>query len=243
MSEQKFAAFDIDGTLFRSGLYREIFYELTRMNVLPEHLLQELADKESAWKKRAHGSAFGEFEQAMAEMFDQHLTQIKVAYFDLAAERVIENHKDNVYVYTRDLAKQLKKEGRTLIAISGSQTELVEPFAKHYGFDIWIGGHYVREGDSFTGEVIKTHKGKGKFLKQLVEENDLTFEGSVAVGDTKGDVEMLEMVEHPIAFNPEQRLFEHAHRAGWEIVIERKNMIYMLKQKGGAYHLHNTITH
>jgi hydroxymethylpyrimidine pyrophosphatase-like HAD family hydrolase len=40
-AKQKVAAFDIDGTLFRSGLYREVAYELMKMGALPEKILQE----------------------------------------------------------------------------------------------------------------------------------------------------------------------------------------------------------
>jgi phosphoserine phosphatase len=46
---------------------------------------------------------------------------------------------------------------------------------------------------------------------------------------------MLEFVEHPIAFNPEDTLFEKAKTAGWDIVIERKNVVYTLKEKDGSY--------
>lgn len=41
MAKQKFAVFDIDGTLFRSGLYREVAYELMKMGALPDDILEE----------------------------------------------------------------------------------------------------------------------------------------------------------------------------------------------------------
>jgi HAD superfamily hydrolase (TIGR01490 family) len=241
---KKFAAFDMDGTLFRSGLYREVITELIELGALPESILTALADKEQAWKKRTHGSAFGEFEEAMAMAMDEHLPQIKISYFELAVERVVHDHKDNVYVYTRELAKRLKSEGYTLIAISGSQEEVVEPFAQHYGFDHVIGQRYERGDEFLAGVERKTHKGKGKFLKQLVEEYGLTFKDSVAVGDTNGDIEMLELVENPIAFNPEQNLYQTAAERGWKIVIERKNMMYELEPDGeGQYRLHAANPH
>jgi phosphoserine phosphatase len=39
---------------------------------------------------------------------------------------------------------------------------------------------------------------------------------------------MLEAVENPIAFNPNQTLYNHAKKRGWEIVVERKDVIYEL---------------
>jgi len=241
---KKFAAFDMDGTLFRSGLFREVILELVELEALPETFLTSLADKEQAWKKRTHGSAFGEFEEAMAMAMDEHLPQIKISYFELAVERVVHSHKDNVYVYTRELAKRLKSEGYTLIAISGSQEEVVEPFAQHYDFDHVIGQRYERGDEYLAGIERKTHTGKGKFLKKLIAEHDLTLEGSVAIGDTSGDIEMLELVERPIAFNPEQNLYQIAIENGWKIVIERKNMMYQLEPDSeGQYRLHAANPH
>jgi len=39
---------------------------------------------------------------------------------------------------------------------------------------------------------------------------------------------MLEMVERPICFNPNQKLFEAAKRHDWPIVVERKDVVYEL---------------
>jgi len=232
---KKFAVFDIDGTLFRSGLYREVVFELIRMKAVSEQLLDIFAEKEALWRKRTHGNAFKEFEQTMAEAFDAELPKIKVSDFDKAAETVIEAKKDNVYVYTRDLAASLKQQGYLLIAISGSQQELVEPFAKHYGFDLWLGQKYERDGAYFTGEIFKTHNGKDVFLRQLIDEHGLDINGSIGVGDSGGDIEMLAMVEHAIAFNPESQLLEAAQQNGWKIVVERKNVAYELEEHDGTY--------
>jgi len=240
---KQFAVFDIDGTLFRSGLYREVFFELIRMGALPEELHKQLADKETAWQKRAHGRAFGEFEQSMAEIFDEQLPNLKITDFEQAAAQVIQQHKDNVYVYTRDLVKSLNQQGFFLIAISGSQTEVLEPFAQHYGFDHWVGQHYERGTKYFTGHIRKTHKGKDKFLKEIIDDKNLSLADSVAVGDTGGDIDMLSMVEQPIAFNPENRLYQAAVKNGWKIVIERKNMIYELEKGTDEYTLSQANSH
>jgi len=61
---------------------------------------------------------------------------------------------------------------------------------------------------------------------------NLNFAGSVAMGDTDSDTPMLDLADRPIAFNPNKELFEHALQKGWEIVLERKDMIYHLGQTG-----------
>lgn len=228
---RKFAAFDIDGTLFRSGLYREVFYELYKMGVLPTDLGEETTLKHREWRHRVHGNAFEEFERIMVGGLDSYLPQLRISDYDEAVKRVLDKKAENVYVYTRDLIKQLKAENYFIIAISGSQQELVEPFAQRYGFDAWVGQQWERGIEYFTGNVVKTHTGKDKIIERLVQEYDLTFEDSYAVGDSNGDSGMLDIVDHPIAFNPTFELLERAIERGWKIVIERKNASYELTKE------------
>lgn len=234
---KKFAAFDIDGTIFRSGLYREVVYELLALELAPAELRDAFAHHETKWKARQSPEAFSEYEEAMAVAFSKALPKIKCADFDEAVQSVFTRTGNHVYAYTRDLVAQLKREGYTLIAISGSQEELVKLFAEKYGFDIWIGQHYGRTDDglTFTGEINFTHNGKDKLLRGIAAENNLDFADSIAVGDSRGDIGMLSIVDNPIAFNPERALFDHAKEAGWSIVIERKNMIYKLERNGNTF--------
>ena len=226
---QKFAAFDIDGTLFRSGLYREVFYELSKMGAIPDELTQQTTEKHREWRHRIHGNAFEEFEKIMITGLDEHLPKIKVSDYEEAVQRVLDKKAANIYVYTHNLLNRLKNEGYFLIAISGSQEELVQPFAENHGFDAWVGAQWERGGEYFTGNVVRTHTGKDKIIHELVERYDLTFDGSYAVGDSNGDSGMLEIVDHPIAFNPTRELLAKALESKWKIVVERKNISYELE--------------
>jgi phosphoserine phosphatase len=51
---------------------------------------------------------------------------------------------------------------------------------------------------------------------------------------------MLEMVENPIAFNPDESLLKIAEKAGWLIIIERKNIAYKLEKGQHGYTLAET---
>lgn len=241
---RKFAAFDIDGTLFRSGLYREVFYELYKMGVLPNDLTEQTTEKHREWRHRIHGNAFEEFEKIMVDGLDSYLPQLRIADYDEAVQRVLDKKAENIYVYTHNLLKQLQDDGYFTIAISGSQQELVEPFARRNGFDAWVGQEWERGGEYFTGNVVKTHTGKDKIIHGLVEAYDLTFDGSYAVGDSNGDSGMLSVVENPIAFNPTRELLDKALENGWKIVVERKNISYELENgKHGSFVLAKTNKH
>jgi HAD superfamily hydrolase (TIGR01490 family) len=232
---RKFAAFDIDGTLFRSGLYREVLLELMRRDLIPQKIMKVVTPKMEAWQKRLHDDAFESFEEALIGMFDKEIPRLRVSDFDDAARVVLEKMSDHVYVYTRDLIKRLKGEGYYLIAISGSQEDLVEPFAKKYGFDYWVGQKWARSEEYFTGDIVKTHTGKDLILLGIIDEQNLTIEGSYAVGDSNGDAGMFSIAEHVIAFNPTRELLEKARANGWKVVIERKGVIYELEPTDGSH--------
>jgi phosphoserine phosphatase len=84
--------------------------------------------------------------------------------------------------------------------------------------------------DAFTGVVIDEHVilNKANILKRAVEKEGLTLKGSVGVGDTESDISFLELVEKPICFNPNKRLYTYAKRNDWKVVVERKDVIYEL---------------
>lgn len=245
MSKQKFAAFDIDGTLFRSGLYQEVAYELMKVGALPDTILEQTTAANREWRHRTHGNAFQEFEMLVVDSIDHALPQLRIADYEKAARSVIKKRADNVYVYTRDLIKQLKDDGYFIIAISGSQIELVEPFAKKYGFDAWIGQQWERGDEFFTGKIIKTHTGKDIILNRLIDEYNLTLKDSLAIGDSNGDVGMLSMVDRPIAFNPTYELYEKAVKNGWQITVERKNVMYSMRhnEQSDTYELADVRSH
>jgi HAD superfamily hydrolase (TIGR01490 family) len=228
---RKFAVFDIDGTLFRSGLYREVFYELYKMGVLPNDLTEQTTEKHREWRHRIHGNAFEEFEKIMVAGLDSYLPKLRIADYEEAVKRVLDKKAENIYVYTHRLLEQLQADGYFTIAISGSQEELVEPFARRNNFDAWVGAKWERSDEYFTGNVTKTHTGKEKIIEELVELYDLTYADSYAVGDSNGDSGMLSVVEHPVAFNPTHELLDKAIANGWKIVVERKNISYELESR------------
>jgi phosphoserine phosphatase len=89
----------------------------------------------------------------------------------------------------------------------------------------------IGPSDCFTGEVIDEHliSNKANIVKRVFDRHpELTHEGSIAIGDTDGDIPLLENVDLPICFNPNQALYDHAKRQGWQVVVERKDVIYKL---------------
>ena len=235
MTTRKFAAFDIDGTIFRWQLYHQLVFDLARHGALPASFEEQIAPYLENWRRRSDSQAFASYELKLVTEFAKHLKGLSVAAVSESAARVMAKSSSYVYTYTRDLLRSLKADGYVLIALSGSFTQVVEPFAKQYNFDYWVGTDCESQGGLFTGEVTWNYDRKADNLALLIPAQGLGLAGSIAVGDTASDIPMLGLVETPIAFNPNRELFDHATSKGWAIVVERKNVVYRLAHHDGGY--------
>lgn len=227
--KQPVAFFDIDGTVFRSSLLIELVETLIADNIFPKEARDEYHEEYNAWLNRA-----GTYDDYIGAVIRSYLTHIKgVFYGDLAdiGRLVVSEQSQHVYRYTRDLIKQLKADGYYVVAISQSPKTVLDEFCAQHGFDKVYGRIYeIGPQDRFTGEVTDVHliENKANIVARVFDHTEFTKEGSLAVGDTDGDISLLESVEQPICFNPNKKLFDYAGRRDWKVVVERKDVIYEL---------------
>jgi HAD superfamily hydrolase (TIGR01490 family) len=237
-AQKPFAVFDIDGTLIRWQLYHAIADSLAQRGHIKADSYRAMRDARMAWKKR--GGGFKDYEKQVIVIYEAVLQTLSFAQLQEAIDGVFDEYKDQVYTYTRDLIAELKQKDYLLFAISGSQSEIVAKIANYYGFDDYIGTVYERTKTSFSGQKTIGSFEKDKTLKQLVKKHGASWPGSLAIGDSHSDTSMLDLVEQPIALNPDIDLFKHAEAKGWKVVIERKNMVYQLEIADGKYQLAKT---
>lgn len=238
MAGRQFAVFDIDGTLIRWQLYHAIGDEMVRRGIIDAQAFQTVRASRMTWKRRDHPDSFLAYEEALIGLVEAATIGMRVSTLEDICESVIDEYKDQVYTYTRDLLGRLRAEKRLLFFISASQVEIVRLLAAYYEFDGFAGSTYPIVAGRFQGDKdLLMRDRKPAVLRQLVEKFDANWEDSIGVGDSESDIPMLATVERPIAFNPTKRLFDHARGHGWKIVIERKNMVYELEPHHGNYRL------
>lgn len=227
--KRQVAIFDIDGTIFRSSLLIEVVVALVERGVFPEAARASFEKEYRAWLDRE--GTYEEYIGAVIKSFMKHIKGVHYGEFADTADHVLEHHQNRVYRYTRDLVKELKQKGYFLLAISQSPKSILDKFCQQYGFDKVYGRIYeIGPGDRFTGAVADEHliANKSNIVKRAVEKENLTLEGSIGVGDTEGDIPVLEAVETPICFNPNNTLYRYAKINGWKVVVERKDVVYEL---------------
>ena len=227
MEKRPVAVFDIDGTIFRSSLLIELVNKLVEKGIFAPEARSIYEEERVQWLDRK-----GDYQSYITKVitaFEGHIKGKSFWNVSDAAGEVIETLKHRTYRYTRDLIADLKKDGYYLLAISHSPRFIADGFGYEAGFDKTYGTFYsTGPNDQFTGEIEDRDLivNKAAVLMRAVRKENLTLEGSVGVGDTESDIPMLDAVETAIAFNPNAKLYKHAKRSGWKVVVERKDVIY-----------------
>jgi len=230
MAIQPVAFFDIDGTLFRSSLLIELVEELIAAGLFPASARNTYTDTYALWQARQ--GTYEAYISSVIAAFQQHIAGVHYGDFADLGQQIVSAKGKCVYRYTRSYIDRLKQEGYSIIAISQSPKTILDNFCREYGFDKVYGRLYAIDSmHRFTGETLDEQliANKANIVSRVFARHpDITAAGSIAVGDTDGDIPLLSAVEHPVCFNPNRALYDHATEHNWPIVVERKDVIYKL---------------
>ena len=227
--KQKVAVFDVDGTIFRSSLLIQLVEAMIENGAFPAEAKEEFEDERQKWMDRE--GDYQTYIDAVVAAFRKHLKGVPYKSLEDASYKVVDVQWKRTYRYTRDLLKDLKEQGYFLLAVSHSPKTVLDKFCPRLGFDKTYGIFYeIGPTEAFTGAVGEEHLiyNKANILKRAVEKENLTLNDSVGVGDTESDIPFLELVAKPICFNPNQKLYRYAKLHDWDVVVERKDVIYDL---------------
>ena len=225
MNKNKLAIFDIDGTIFRKNLAFELINELAWMKIFRREVRNELVWHYTRWLD--HKGTYEDYRQALVVLYRENLKGCRKQDVLKACQVMMPFFKDRTYIFAEKLIAELRKKKYHLIAVSGSPSEIVEEYNKYLKFDAVYGSIYGMDNNIYTGEeefVPTVHK--GHVVKQYAAEHGLTLEDSYGVGDTESDAKFLEIVNYPIAFNPNLNLQKIAEKNAWRIIVEKKDVIY-----------------
>jgi len=226
---QKVAFFDIDGTVFRSSLFIELVEACVSKGIFSPDIKKRYAQEYALWRNRE--GSYEAYIYAVVDAFMEHIRGVYYGDFADVGRAVVEKQGKETYRYTRDLIQDLKGKGYYLVAISQSPKTVLDEFCATLGFDKVYGRIYeIGPRDLFTGVVSDEEfiKDKARVVERVFAKENLMHEDSIGVGDTEGDIPLLESVEMPICFNPNLALYQYAQKKKWPVVVERKDVVYTI---------------
>lgn len=225
-AKKPLAIFDVDGTFIRSSMLIELCYRLADKKIFPPRVKMKLQKTRDAWEER-HGE-YASYLMAVVDEYYRYIQGQEAHAIQLVGELVAQEQCHRVYVFTRDLIQLLhKKNTHYLVAITGSPKPSVDPFTRFWNFNHVVCSEAEVANGKYTDKRLNLpFDNKDQIVKQLLRDHpELTDTGSIGVGDTQGDVGFLNMVTHPLAFNPNLQLFLEAQKKDWDIITERKDVI------------------
>lgn len=216
---------DWDGTAWRETWLTLLTQQCFDSNVFDPEKKDEF--QRTRLDRRDRRVPYEDYERRIVAMFLGQLAGKKVEDVEAASAKVVEDHRDHVYTFTSTLVRVVGMTHQR-IAVTGAIEEIASILAPMHGFDVWYATQLERIDGVFTGvQLACPPHGKRSIVREHIASASIPYEGSIAIGDTGSDVEMLEQVMHPIAFNPNDALAKEAETNGWPIVVERKDSIYV----------------
>lgn len=129
--------------------------------------------------------------------------------------------KDKIYIEAKDKILWHKKVNHDLLLL----TNAIEPIAKIMSEYLEIPEYLCTRLETidniYTGKILGANAyGRNKVLKVLtyVKEKDRSIKKTWAYCDHSSDIDIMGIVKHPIAVNPDNTLKKESERRGWEII-------------------------
>ena len=102
-----------------------------------------------------------------------------------------------------ELIHYLKQKGLKLTLVSSGLSLLSDWVHRKYGFDYSVSNDLLHENGVLTGSVkIQVYfDKKAEWVRKILKKFEVKPEEVIAIGDSRGDIDMFQMVGFSIAFN------------------------------------------
>ncbi len=117
-----------------------------------------------------------------------------------------------------------RRQGHDMLIITATNEFITRPIADLLGVDELIACEGEVENGRYTGEprgVPSYKEGKVTRLLQWLEGRTTGLAGAYFYSDSHNDLPLLELVDNPVAVDPDDRLQERAEAAGWPVISLR----------------------
>ena len=123
-----------------------------------------------------------------------------------------------------ELLARHRSRGDTLLIVTATNRFITGPIAERLGVDDLIAVEPEIVDGRYTGRVSGTpsyREGKVVRLEAWLADKEHTLEDAWFYSDSHNDLALLELVEYPVAVDPDPSLREVAEARGWRIISLR----------------------
>jgi len=207
----KVASFDCDGTLWSGDAGERFFDWELREGIVAEPLVHPLRERYAAYRR-------GEVDETTmcGEMVTMHQGISEQKMMAAAGRFFDQSFLAQIFPDMSELVRRLQESGCEVWAVSSSNEWVIRAGMKH--FDIpenrVLAAKVELDNGIITNRLIRVPSGSGKpqALREVVKK-----EIDAAFGNSRWDRDMLAMVKHAFAVNPNPDLESVARERGWRI--------------------------
>jgi HAD superfamily hydrolase (TIGR01490 family) len=137
-------------------------------------------------------------------------------------EEYLENYIEPIITeQARALVEKHRQQGDTLLIISATNDFVTRPIADLFAIDELIATNAELIDNQYTGAVSGVpsyQEGKVLRLNDWLKKTGNTLKGSWFYSDSHNDLPLLQIVDHPVAVNPDPQLAKYAAQLGWQVL-------------------------
>ncbi len=128
---------------------------------------------------------------------------------------------DAVEAFAHEVIADHRAAGQKVVLATTTPYDLVKPLADLMGFDDVVATRYRSNGEVYDGTIdgeFVWSRGKSRSVRAWARANVIELADSHAYSDSFFDIPLLSLVGHPVAVNPDPRLFTYAAVRRWKIL-------------------------
>jgi HAD superfamily hydrolase (TIGR01490 family) len=125
----------------------------------------------------------------------------------------------------QELIDKHKQRGDTVMVITATNRFVTQPIVNLYGIEHLLATTPEFIDNRYTGKFVGVpcfQQGKVTLLQEWLESSHHNLAGSWFYSDSHNDLPLLNLVDKPVAVNPDEKLTEAAATAGWPIISLRE---------------------
>lgn len=174
---------------------------------------------------------YREYEEGILDIFEflqfslKPLSKTDPELLQELRERFIQEKIEPIILQAgRDLIEKHEKSGDIMMIITATNSFVTSPIAESLGIKHLIAPEPEMIDGRYTGKVTgepSYREGKVNRLQTWLQQHNQTLKDSSFYSDSHNDIPLLELVDNPVAVDPDQALTQHATTNGWPIISLR----------------------
>lgn len=219
MKEKGIVLLDIDGTVYEGFILLPFASFQVKEGVLSEVNFAQVKSDIESYRSGQWDYEF--FAEMVLKSWARGLEGVSYEKVLEQSQRFLQGSGNNFYPYLSKII-DLLQETHDFYFVTGEPQFLGQATTELFGVNGHISSEFEVENGYFTGRVQRALAKRWEKREAIAPVlSNYLVDRSLALGDTPGDIEMLEMVHHAVCVNPAPDLEKYAKEKGWNVVTDK----------------------